>query len=91
MSFDHGQKEAQRSARAQLEFIVANIKHLRPIDKGLKMSMAADSMLGLCQRGTKLTPAQMSYADGIYELVMKQLGLPSVDRKIDVKRKGLRF
>lgn len=91
MSFDHGQKEAQKSAKVQLDFIAANLKHLRPVDKGLKMSIAATEMLDLCKRGTKLTPKQMSYVDGIYEQVMKQLNLPSADRKIDIKKKGLRF
>jgi len=71
--FANDKEQSERSARAQLEFILANKASLMKIINGRKYAMTADE---LSSNKEKLTDNQKSYIDVIYEKVMKSLGLP---------------
>ena len=86
-----GSDTSIEAAKAQLEFAIQNIASLRRVDAGGNAEKAARSMLSLLKNGETLTPNQLAYCDGLYEKVMKGLGMPSVNVHSDVKRRGLRF
>ena len=54
---------------------------------GYQKQQAAHSFEDRLKRGEELTPNQLSYIDGIYESVMKGMGLPSVGVKSDGHRR----
>ncbi len=78
---DKGQ--AQRAAKEVLKFILTNKKHFKPGDeKHLRAAVSMDSQLGL------FSPKQLSYVDGIYEILMGDMGYPSYKgQKSDFSRK----
>ena len=88
--YDHGQNTAQRTAMTQLQFIEANLKYLRLVDKKGKFEKAATSMLADTRRGLKLSPGQMDYANGIYEKTMEGIGLPSCGRHTNPRWENLK-
>jgi hypothetical protein len=69
---DKGQ--AQRSAREQLKFIMANREKLLRIFNGRKLMMTAD---GFNEFKEPFTDNQLSYIDAIYERTMKACGFDS--------------
>lgn len=89
--FDHGNEQAQNTAKAQLEIILANIKHLGKVRNGYNLISKAREFNNLIQQNIKLSPKQLSFVDGIYEKMMKGAGYDSCTLHIDKKRKGLRF
>jgi len=71
--FANDKDQSERSARAQLEFILANKASLMKIVNGRKSVMTAEE---LNSNKEKFTDNQKSYIDVIYERTMKALGLP---------------
>lgn len=88
--FERNHEQAQRSAKAQIEFVSANI-HLLAGPKTSAYLLPVENFLAMAKRGEAFTPYQLSFIDGLYERVMKAAGLPSVGVHVDRKRKGLRF
>ena len=86
--FDKGKEQAQRSARANLEFILTNKKWLLKARKGDQLLKAAESMN---RQKEELTPNQMSFIENIYEKTMSGAGFDSCNLHVDRKRKGLRY
>lgn len=89
--FDHGQDQAQRSAKAQLEVIIANLKHLEKVRNGSELCKRAREFNDKVSKGLKLSPNELSFVEGIYEKMWKGAGFGSCTLHIDRKRKGLRF
>jgi hypothetical protein len=88
--FERNHEQAQRSAREQIRFVMANLDRLAgPGDKA--QLQAALSFAAMAANNETFTPAQLSYIDGLYERVMRNAGLPSVPLRVDRKRKGLRY
>jgi hypothetical protein len=88
--FERNHEQAQRSAREQIRFVMANLDRLSgPGEKALLH--AALSFAAMAANNETFTPAQLSYIDGLYERVMRNAGLPSVPLRVDRKRKGLRY
>lgn len=79
---------AQRTAREQLKFILANKEKLLGAKNGKKYLTVA---ISFDQIKEDLTPNQLSYVDSIYEKVWNSAGFPAVNLHVDKKRKGLRF
>lgn len=80
---------AQRTAREQLKFILANMQALRlACGESSSQEKAARSFIVSVKQ---FTPAQLSYIDGIYEKTMKGLGLPSASVHHDQRTRGLRY
>jgi len=69
---DKGQ--AQRSAREQLKFIIANKDKLMRIINGKNLIISAES---LNNYQDNFTPKQLSFIDSIYEKTMKGFGFES--------------
>ena len=82
---------AHKTAWTQLVFALKYVEHLRKVDPQKRAETAARSMLTLLKNGEELSPGQLSYADGIYEQVMKAMGLPSVNVHSDKRRRSLRY
>lgn len=89
--FDHGQELAQKSAKAQLLVIMANLHHLNKVRKGPELCHRARLFNEKVNRDEKLSENELSFVDGIYEKVWKGAGYESCTLHIDKKRKGLRF
>mgnify|MGYP001132213578 CR=1 FL=1 len=89
--FDHGNDQAQRSAKAQLEVIMANLMHLEKVRNGSELCDKARQFNELVKKNIKLSPKQLSFVDSIYEKMMKGAGYENCTLHIDRKRKGLRF
>lgn len=89
--FESDRRVADGSIRIQLDVVLANLHHLRKVDKRGRMEQAAHDFDAALKRGDELTPAQRNYVDGIYEKTMSGAMLPSVTRHIDKKRRGLKF
>ncbi len=64
--------QAMGTARVQLEFIckAENLELLGKFRNGAKMIAAAQDFNRMIQSKRKLSPAQLSYIDGMYEKVM---------------------
>jgi len=90
-SFDHGQEQAQKSAKSQLEIIMANISALARVRGGEKLIKAAREFNSIVQRNEKLTANQLSFCENIYEKIWASKGFEACNLHIDKKRKGLRF
>lgn len=90
-SYDRGVDLAQRTAKEQLNIVIANISSLTKVRGGQKLIDAARSFHSIVQREEKLTPNQISFVDNIYERLMASKGFESCSLHIDKKRKGLRF
>ena len=86
--FDKGMEQAQRSARANLDFILQNKKWLLKVRNGEKYFRDAQS---ISKQKEQFTPSQLSYIEGIYEKTMKGAGFESCDLHIDKKKRGLRY
>jgi hypothetical protein len=84
-------RSADKSIRVQMQFILDNIDHLGVVDRrGTKVKLAqqiADKMI----RNEELLEWERSAIDGLYEDTWKGYGMPSVQKHIDKKRKGLKF
>ena len=89
--FDHGIELAQRSAKYQLEIIMANLNSLGNVRGGDKLVTAARGFNAIIQRKEKLTPNQLSFVESIYEKVFEAKGFESCKVHHDKKRKDLRF
>lgn len=89
--FDHGQEQAQRSAKAQLEVIIANLKHLEKVRNGAELCKRAREFNDKVSKGLKLSPNELSFVESIYEKMWKGAGYDSCNLHIDRKRRGLRF
>lgn len=89
--FDHGQEQAQKSAKAMLEIIIANLKHLSKVRNGSDLCSKAKLFNIKVSRNEKLSPNELSFVEGIYEKMWKGAGFESCNLHIDKKRKGLRF
>lgn len=89
--FDHGQELAQRTAKEQIKFVIANLKYLQRLRNGSNLINTAHQFKGMTERNIRLTPNQLSFVDGLYEKVFKAAGYDSVNLHIDKKRKGLRY
>ncbi|MEW6507208.1 MAG: hypothetical protein AB1432_05625 [Bacteroidota bacterium] len=85
--FINDNDQAQRSAREQLKFIVANKDKLNNVRNGNSYKIAAIS-LNRCKEN--FTPKQLSYIDNIYEKVMKGAGYESFSANYKPK-KSLRY
>jgi len=82
---------AHTLARNKLEFILDNAAHLRAVRNGSLKLQAAEEFWDKLERKEELTPNQIAYVDGIYESTWKGIGMPSVNRHADRKRRGLRY
>ena len=89
--FEKNTDQAQRSAKEQLRFVLANERHLLKVRNGQKKLEDGKEFMALIERGVPLSPNQLSYADGIYEAVWRGAGREAVNLHIDKKRKGLRY
>jgi hypothetical protein len=89
--FSHGQEQAQKSAKIQLEMIMSNLTHLSKVRNGVNLCDKARQFNDLVKRGVKLSPNQLSFIDSIYEKMWKGAGFESHNLHIDKKKKGLRF
>lgn len=67
-------QQAQRSAREQLKFILANGDKLLQIMNGRKYLMTAEEFAAIKE---DFTPKQLSYIDVIYEKTMRGVGFDS--------------
>lgn len=86
-----GENVALISAKAQAKFILENVTALQRVDTpNRKHERAARNFSLLLRNGEILTPAQYSYLESIYEIVMGALGLPSVKVHSDRKRKAVK-
>ncbi len=89
--FEHGQQLAQRTAKEQIKFVMANLKYLDKLRNGSNLCNTARQFSNFIERGVRLSPNQLSFVDGLYEKVFKAAGYGSVNLHVDKKRKGLRF
>lgn len=76
------------SARAKLDMILANAKHLLKVRNGAVKLQAAQDFDRMIRRGEDLTSSQLSYIDGILEAVWAGAGYESINVRHD-KPKGL--
>jgi len=90
-SFDRGKEQAQRSARANLLIVIANIHLLDRAKDSEKHRKAANDFNGMIKRNEQFSPGQISYIEGLYEKIWKAAGYDACNLHIDKKRKGLRF
>ena len=81
--FDKGKEQAQRSARANLEFILKASNSLLKVHGGRKYLEAAKSM---SRQAEPFTPNQMSYIEAIYEKCWKGAEFDSVSSKHDIQK-----
>lgn len=88
--FERNHDQAQRSAKAQLEVIGANI-HLLAGPKTSAYVGIVVNFQDMANRGEHFTPYQLSFIDHLYEKCMKNAGLPSVNVHVDRKKRGLRY
>jgi len=77
---------AIKTAQIQIKFIVDNKKYCND-----SYYQAVIQMQSQLTNEGYLTPNQMNFIDGIYESVMKGVGLPSVPVHVDKKKKQLRY
>ena len=89
--FESDRRVADSTIKLQLQFILANLHHLRKVDKNGRMERAATEFDEALEKGEELTPGQRSYVDGIYEATMSGASLPSISVHVDKKRRGLKF
>lgn len=87
-NFYDGRDTAISSARDNLAFILENEKNLLKLRNGKRHIQAARSFWDIIRRGGMLTPNQLSYIDGIYEMVWKGKGYESVQLHSDRSRKN---
>jgi hypothetical protein len=81
---------ALASARANLNMILANTRHLLKVRKGEEKLKAAQDFDAILKRGDDLTPNQMSYIEGILEAVWDGAGYPSANVHHDKPRFSMR-
>ena len=81
---------AVASARASLDMILANTRHLLRVRKGAEKLKAAQDFDAMLKRGEDLTPGQLSYIDGILEAVWDGAGYESVNVHHDKPRFSMR-
>jgi len=91
--FHSDRDSANSSIRTQLRFILQpeNRDLLKTAKNGQRHVVAMFEFWKKIKDGDEFTPAQRSYVDGMYEKVWSLKGEEAVDRKIDKKRKGMRF
>lgn len=89
--YESDRRQADVSVRANLDFILQNLTHLRKVDRNGRMENAARSFKAMLDNGEELTPGQRSYTEGIYEKVWRGAGYDSVNVHADKKRRGLKF
>jgi len=89
--FDRGREAARRGASDTLAFVLTQKHALVAIRGGPKLIADAEDMFKRLERGGEISPAAYTYIDDIYEKTMKALGLPSVNKHIDKKPRGLRY
>lgn len=89
-SYSSDKDRAQRGARELLKYIVANIKHLKNVDRSGHKQKAVMDFQRMIERREEFTPGQLNYIDGLWESVMKGANYESVNIHVDKKRKGLR-
>lgn len=89
--FDHGQELAQKSAKAQLQVIMANLHHLKKVRKGDEYCNRARQFNEKVEKNIKLSPNEISFVEGLYEKMWKGAGYEACNLHIDKKRRGLRF
>jgi hypothetical protein len=81
-------KSALISTQFQLDFVRANMKWLALKDKKGKWKLFIES---LPLKVESISVKQRTKIEDAYELTMKGYNLPSINKHIDRKRKGLRF
>ncbi len=86
--FDRGRGTAQRSAKAQLWFILKDCSLLDPkypevLDKTRSGKKKLSDAKDMDSRNEPFTEKQMGYIDGIYEWVNKEMELGGYTRKHD--------
>jgi hypothetical protein len=81
----------RRTVTAQLEIVIQNIVYIRRADPSGETESAARSFLSMLKKGQTLTPGQLSYADGIYEKMMKSAGFGSVNVHSDRRKRSLKY
>jgi len=79
-----GKQQQQRSARANLEFIIENKRYLLNVRNGKKHLVAA---LNMSDVKDDLTDNQINYVTSIYEKVMEGAGFESCKTKHDFVKK----
>lgn len=85
--FLNDNSQAQRTAREQLKFIIANGQYLLKVRGGENYHKTAKDFSNMKE---KFTSPQLSYIDVIYEKTMKGLGYGSYSSTFKPK-KGLRY
>jgi hypothetical protein len=90
-TFERNRRTALSSAQIQIDFVLANLQHLRKVDKNQRMETAVLNFEDILKGGDMLTPGQFSYLDGIFEKTWKGANYESVNVHADKKRKGLRY
>jgi len=85
--FEKNHAQAQRSAREQLKFILANKRALLSVKNGARKY---DVALQLSTWLDKFTETEMSRIDALYESTMKGMGFESVGTHHDKPRANLR-
>jgi hypothetical protein len=82
---------ADKSISFQVQFILDNIEHLEAVDRRHTKVKLAQQIGNKMKNGEQLLEWERAAIDGLYEDTWKGYGMPSVQRHIDKKRKGLRF
>lgn len=82
---------AQRSIRAQVQFIQQQIRYLRSVDPTGVQEKFLNGITPSVEAGHELRDYEIARIEKIYELTMRGLGLPSVPEHQDRRRKGLKF
>lgn len=85
--FSHGSEIAQKTAKAQLEFILTHLRILRRVDSNSKLQNAAMEFKNMIDSNEKLSPKQLAFVESIYEKVFKGAGFESISPKHDFKKK----
>lgn len=88
--YSNDKDQALASARAQLNMILANTKHLLKVRGGADKLKAAQDFDVMLKRGEDLTPGQRSYIEGILEAVWDGAGYDSVNVHYDKPRFSMR-
>ena len=74
-----------------MQFIIENIDHLEAVDRRHTKVKLANQIASKLQNNETLLDWERSTVDGLYEDTWKGYGMPSVQKHIDKKRKGMRF
>ena len=82
--FLNDNEQAQRAAKEQLKFIIANSQHLTKVRGGDNYLKTANDFMLMRE---KFTPNQLSLVDVIYEKTMKGLGFESFNSTFKPKKK----